>query len=225
MIEKGPPSPARRGGSSFRSRRYGRPGVLAAASLALAAGLAACGASSSPTVATNHREERAAPNGTFTLLDGTTATISSLRGSPTLVWVVADGCASCAASIPAVAKQFPAFTRAKTPILVLGLYGAFGQGSHGRAELASFGRAAAGPAFSERAWTWALASAGLTAAYDPQGVPDDYFLVDPTGRIAYRGSVPVSTMPTLLAHLSALTGLKLPARSPTPPPSTVPTLP
>ncbi|HLH64866.1 MAG TPA: hypothetical protein VKV27_04145 [Solirubrobacteraceae bacterium] len=84
---------------------------------------------------------------------------------------------------------------------MLGMYGAFGSGAAGRTQLASFGRSAAGPAFNNPTWTWALASARLNIAYDPSGVPDAYFLLNADGRLIYQNSVPVSTMGALLAHL------------------------
>jgi hypothetical protein len=143
-----------------------------------------------------------ASDGSYTLLDGSTASLASLRGHPVMVWLIAGGCASCAASIPAVAQHLTTFRRSGTRILVLGLYGAFGAGAQGRTDLADFGRAAAGSAFANPAWTWGLASQGLTTAYDPDGVPDAYALLNAQGRVTYENSVPISTMSDLLAHLS-----------------------
>jgi hypothetical protein len=140
-------------------------------------------------------------------------TLATFRGHPVMVWFVANGCASCAVSVPAVAQNFQAFTRTGTRILVLGMYGAFDRGAAGRSELASFGRAAAGSAFANPAWTWALASARLTLAYDPGGVPDAYYLLDPAGRLVYRNSVPISTMGALLTHLQAAASAKRTSQS------------
>ena len=146
----------------------------------------------------------AVPGGSFTLLDGKQATLAALRGRPAVVWFVAAGCASCGASIPVVARHLGAFTKAGTRILVLGLYGAFGLGgTNGAAQLASFGKAYAGKAFASPAWTWGLASEQLTAAFDPSGTPDAYFLLDAAGHVIYQNSVPVSTMSALLGHLRA----------------------
>lgn len=186
--------------------------------LALGIVLAACGGEGSA-------KTQVAPNGAVTLLDGKTTTLASLRDGPTLVWFVAAGCASCAASIPAVAQRLAIFARADTRVLAFGLYGSFDQGSKGLKQLAAFGRAAAGPTFSNAVWTWGLASAGLSAAYDRSGVPDEYFLLDAAGRTAYQGSVPVSTMGTLLDHLRSLTGVTLPAGSTVPTSAPVATLP
>jgi hypothetical protein len=139
--------------------------------------------------------------GPLTLVNGRSTSLTAFRGRPTLVWFVADGCASCAASIPAVGSKLSAFAHADTRVLVLGIYGAFGQGDQARSQLTSFGRAAAGSKFSDPTWTWGVASAKLTTAYDPGGIPDEYFLLDRSGRVVYQGSVPVSTMGSLLKHL------------------------
>lgn len=146
------------------------------------------------------------PSGTYTLPGGRQARLASLRGHPVLVWFVAAGCASCAASVPAVAAHLGAFAKARTRILVLGLYGAFGQGAAGAAQLTGFGKAAAGKAFASPVWTWGLASERLTAALDPSGTPDAYLLLDPAGHVTYQDSVPVSTMSALLARLPAASG-------------------
>ena len=174
--------------------------VLAALAALPAAGVAACGAQ---TVASTGRAgaARQGPNGALTLLDGQSTMLAAFRGRPVMVWFVANGCASCAASIPAVAKHLSAFARANTGVLVLGIYGAFGDGGQARAQLASFGRENAGTKFGDPTWRWGVASSALTTAYDPGGIPDEYFLLDRAGRIAYRGSVPVSTMGALLQHL------------------------
>lgn len=137
----------------------------------------------------------------LTFIDGKSATMAAFAGRPLMVWFVANGCASCAASIPAVAQHLRAFANANVRVLVLGIYGAFGQGAQARAQLAGFGRSTAGGRFTDSAWTWGVASAPLTTAYDPGGVPDEYFLLDRAGRIVYQSSVPVSTMSSLLGHL------------------------
>jgi hypothetical protein len=124
------------------------------------------------------------------LLDGRRVSLASLRGRPLMLWFVAGGCASCAASIPAVAQQLGAFTRAGTRIVVAGMYGAFSQGRAGTTALARFGKAAAGKAFASPAWTWGVASEPLTAAFDPTGTPDAYFLLDAAGLFGYSVLLP-----------------------------------
>ncbi len=205
--------PAAGPGGPRRPRRAGKAARIGAVVVVLGLGAAlgvqaASGGAPSPAAgAAGGRPAaaapRAVPGGALTLLDHRQVSLASLRGRPVMVWFVAGGCVSCAASIPAVAGHLGAFTRAGTRILVLGMYGAFGQDPEGTAALASFGKAAAGTAFASPAWTWAVASEPLTAAFDPSGAPDAYVLLDAAGHVTYRNSVPVSTMGALLAHLPA----------------------
>ncbi len=203
--------PAGGTGGPPRPRRAGRAARIAAAAVVVGLGAAlgvraATGGAPAPAApSAGGHLAAAAPGGTLTLLDHRQVSLASLRGRPVLVWFVAGGCASCAASIPAVASHLGAFTQAGTRVVVLGMYGAFGQDRTGTAALASFGKAAAGTAFASPAWTWGVASEPLTAAFDPSGTPDAYFLLDAAGHVTYQNSVPVSTMGALLAHLPART--------------------
>lgn len=138
-----------------------------------------------------------APNGTFTAITGKATTIASLRGSPAMVWFVAGGCASCAASIPAVTEHLSTLHADGVRVVTLGLWGAFPSGPSGLTELAAFGHAAGGNLGSP-GWTWGMASKRLSLSYDPSGTPDEYVLINSSGHIVYRNSVPVSTMGALL---------------------------
>lgn len=185
-----------------------------AGALALAAGLGAYAlAGRAPSAAQAHADSmlghstgEVAPNGTYTTAAGTTATIAALSGKATMVWFVAGGCASCAASIPAVASHLGQLTGRGLRVLTLGLSGDFPAGRAGVAQLLSFGRSAAGSNVERPGWRWGMASKPLSVAYDPSGTPDVYVLIGPGGHIRYRSSVPVSTMPKLLAAAGALGG-------------------
>ncbi|MGC8514114.1 MAG: peroxiredoxin family protein, partial [Acidimicrobiales bacterium] len=166
-----------------------------------------------------------APNGDYTTPTGSNVTIASLRGKPTLVWFVAGGCASCSASIPAVASHFAQLTSNGLQVLTLGLYGNFPQGKKGAVQLVTFGRAATAWGswgnIERPGWTWGMASESLSMAYDPTGTPDVYTLIGPQGHIRYRNSVPVSTMAQLLAAVRSLDQpLETKSPNPTPPPET-----
>jgi hypothetical protein len=122
-----------------------------------------------------------------------------------MVWFVAGGCASCAASIPAVASHLDQLTGAGLRVLTLGLYGDFSSGKKGVIQLLAFGReATSGKPITRPAWEWGMASKSLSLAYDPAGTPDLYVLIGSTGHIRYRNSVPVSTMGKLLAAAKRL---------------------
>ena len=122
-----------------------------------------------------------------------------------MVWFVAGGCASCAASIPAVGSHLDQLTGTGLRVLTLGLYGDFPSGKTGVAQLLSFGRgAAANEPIPRPGWEWGMASKALSLAYDPSGTPDLYVLIGPTGHIAYRNTVPDSTMGALIAAAKSL---------------------
>ncbi len=202
----------------------GRRWALAAAAFVLAAGLGAYALAGNGSTTASAKVQSAAsehhatsasaptstsgtpaPNGTFTTPSGTTATIASFRGKPTMVWFVAGGCASCAASIPAVAARFHQLRAAGLRVLTLGLYGDFAAGNKGVAQLLSFGREAAfNKPITRPGWEWGMASKALSLAYDPAGIPDLYVLIGPTGHIRYRNSVPDSTMGELLGAAKRL---------------------
>jgi hypothetical protein len=142
-----------------------------------------------------------APDGTFTMPSGATETIASLRGRPIMLWFVAGGCASCAASIPAVATHFSQLAGTGLRVVTLGLYGDFSPGKAGAEQLLSFAQAATpGRSVRRAGWEWGMASQSLSLAYDPSGIPDLYVIIGPRGRILYRNSVPVSTMGELLTE-------------------------
>lgn len=204
------------GGSLLaRPRRRARVAVLAVVIVMVAvtgALLAHPGSTTRASSAPSGREETRtsfdATTATYTLLDGRAVGLAALRGRPALLWFVAPGCSSCEASIPVMASHLSAFAASRTRVLALGIYGALPAGQAGLSQLASFGSATAGPAFSSPAWTWALASLRLTTAYDPDGIPDEYFLLDPAGQVVYTGATPVSTIGVLLGHLGSLTGTR-----------------
>lgn len=141
-------------------------------------------------------------SGSYQSLSGQTVRLSSLKGHALMVWFIAGGCASCAASIPAVARHLGQLDRDHVHVIALGLSGDFSGKAGGLSQLASFGSAAAGPTFSDRAWTWGMASAQLSERYDPSGIPDYYLLVNSKGEITYQNTAPVSTMDSLLRAAS-----------------------
>ncbi len=212
----GAPSAEPQSPRPHRPRRHARVGIVLGVVVAVAglgAWVAGRGrpdgvAGTAPSRAASTVIPNVEPSYPYTLLDGKVDGLAALRGHPTLLWFVAPGCSSCQASIPVMASHLSAFAAARTRVLALGLYGAFDNGGPGLDELASFGRTYAKSAFPDPAWTWALASLHLTTAYDPEGVPDEYFLLDPAGRVAYTGATPVSTIGVLLAHLYSRTGTR-----------------
>ena len=144
----------------------------------------------------------AAVDGSFTTVDGKTETVASLRGQPTLLWFVATWCPSCQAGTSAVAQEFPQLRAAKLKVVEVELYQNFGQSGP---SIQDFGKSEAGTRWGDPNWIFGTSSQQLTNAYDTEGASDIYYLLDPSGRVAYVNSSPAATLPDLLAHAARLT--------------------
>lgn len=186
---------------------------LAVAAVGLAT-LTACGAGtvvagSSPSATTRSAAPEVAtvgalaPAGTFTAVDGSTVDVASYRGRATVLWFIATDCSSCTASIPAVAHHLNALRADGVSVAVIDLYGDLGQGPAAARALTGVQRKLASAQVGDPAWTWGISSRNLSYRYDQYGAPDVYYVLDRTGRITYRNSVPVSTMSDLLSHAHA----------------------
>jgi thiol-disulfide isomerase/thioredoxin len=143
-----------------------------------------------------------APAGSFTTAAGTTATISSLRGHPVLVWLVTTWCPGCQAGTQAMPADLASLRARGIKVVELEDYADLGQPGP---DIASFGQEYAGAAYHSPGWVFGTASQTMTQAYNPQGYLDIYYLLDSAGRIAYINSGPTSTMTQLLAHAGRLT--------------------
>jgi cytochrome oxidase Cu insertion factor (SCO1/SenC/PrrC family) len=199
------PTKTRRGNEAARraaTRRrlwiaFGAGAAVLAGVIALIAVAATGRNTSAPTPAVGVGAK--APNGSFTTSSGTDATIASLRGHPTLVWFVATWCSSCQAGTQALSGQIGNFAARGVRVVELELADDLGQPGPG---IASFGQQYAGAAYTNPDWTWGVASAGLTTAYDSAGYLDIYYLLDSSGHIVYVNSAPGSTMGPLLVEVS-----------------------
>lgn len=153
-----------------------------------------------PGVGRDARGALGAPHAGFTTLGGNERHAAALRGRPTLLWFIAGGCASCGASVPVVARYLSQLKALGFRVVALDLFGDMPRGPRGQRELRAFARSLAGRAFGDPAWTWGFASRRLSRAYDPQGLPDVYYLLDRRGEARYRNVIPLDTMPRLLEH-------------------------
>jgi len=137
----------------------------------------------------------AAPNGEFTTIGGSTASIASLRGTPTLVWFVTTWCSSCQAGTQLLAQDIGKFRADGVRVEELELYQDLGQNGP---SIGSFARTYAGAEATNPDWSWGVSSAGLTSAYDPQSQLEMYYLLNAKGQVTYVNTPLVSTMPQLL---------------------------
>ncbi len=143
----------------------------------------------------------AAPNGTFTTLTGTTSTIASLRGRPTLVWFVSTWCTSCQYGTQVMARNIGALRASGVRVEEVELYQNMGQNG---TPIGSFAKQLAGAAVTNPDWSFGVSSAALTRTYDPKSYLDIYYLLNTHGKITYVNSSPGSTMAQLLRAASTL---------------------
>ncbi|MHB8293356.1 MAG: TlpA family protein disulfide reductase [Acidimicrobiales bacterium] len=138
---------------------------------------------------------RVAPSGAFTTPAGATASVASLRGTPTLVWFVTTWCTSCQAGTQLLAQDIAKFRADGVRVVELELYQDLGQSGP---SIASFASSYAGAAATNPDWSFGVASAGLTRTYDPRSYLELYYLLNAKGRVTYVNAPLVSTMPGLL---------------------------
>ncbi len=136
-----------------------------------------------------------APNGSFTTLAGTTASLASLRGTPTLVWLVTTWCTSCQAGTQLLAQDIGKFRADGVRVEELELYQDLGQNGP---SIGSFASTYAGAEATNPDWSWGVSSATLTRTYDPASQLEMYYLLNAKGQVTYVNTPLVSTMPQLL---------------------------
>lgn len=136
-----------------------------------------------------------APNGTFTTLAGAPGSVASLRGHPTLVWLVTTWCSSCQAGTQLLAQNIAKLQADGVRVVELELYQDLGQAGP---SIGNFARIYAGAEATSPDWSWGVSSATLTRTYDPQSGLEIYYLLNAKGQVTYVNAPLVSTMPQLL---------------------------
>ena len=100
-----------------------------------------------------------------------------------------------------VGEQLARFAPSGIKVLAAEIYGTFGEASQARTALSTFDKLSRAIVFADRQWRWDLAFEGPTIGYDPEGIPDSYFLVNMSDQVVFQDSVLMSTTLALLAHL------------------------
>lgn len=143
-----------------------------------------------------------APSGTYTTASGQQESLSALRGSPAMIWLITTWCPVCQVGTRAMQSQLAAkLAQMHVKVVELELYGDLG---HSKPTLTSFIDSYAGMGPHSPNWVFGTASAALTRAYNPKGEMDIYFLVDSTGHIRYVNSGPAKTASQIIAHAATL---------------------
>jgi thiol-disulfide isomerase/thioredoxin len=132
-----------------------------------------------------------APNYGFFLSNGSYVNLSAYKGHAVVLWFVATWCPTCAQGNEALNQSYQFFERHGIKVIELELYHDLGyQGP----SIASFVRSYASDAYTNNTIIPALAGYNMTAAYDPKGYLDIYYLISANGTVIYINGSPASTL-------------------------------
>jgi thiol-disulfide isomerase/thioredoxin len=124
-----------------------------------------------------------APNYTFQLANGSTATVNQYKGQPIILWFVATWCSSCAQGNSVIADNLNFFKSHNVKIIELEQYDDLGQSGMSISKFISqYGN-------NNTYVTGGVASYNMTLAYNtpPTIQLDIYYLINPSGKILYVG--------------------------------------
>jgi thiol-disulfide isomerase/thioredoxin len=169
--------------------------VVAAVAVAVALVLA-FNQSGSNVQAQNATIGSRAPNFGFLLANGSVANLSAYRGHAVVLWFVATWCPSCAQGNSAINSNYSFFKQHGIKIVELELYKDLG---YSGPTIEGFVNSYAPAAYSNGTIVPALAGYNMTAAYDPKGYLDIYYLISGNGTILYISGSPAETLGQL-AH-------------------------
>jgi thiol-disulfide isomerase/thioredoxin len=132
---------------------------------------------------------QSAPAFTYHLLNGRQLTTSELRGHPYVLWLVASWCSSCETGSKVVSDHIGFLRSRNVRVVEMRLFEDLGAPGPG---LQSFEKAVGANATSAN-WYWGELTEAQTAALDPQGYPDLYYLVDARGTIVAINGNPAAS--------------------------------
>jgi hypothetical protein len=145
---------------------------------------------------------RMAPMDTYTTLAGQQENISSLHGTPAMVWLIATWCSVCQVGTKKMATSLAAqLAKMHVKVVELEQYRDLG---HPNVTMGSFIHTYAGNGPYPSNLVYGTASAALTRTYDPKGMMDVYYLVDSTGHVRFGGSALANNVSQVLAHAATL---------------------
>jgi hypothetical protein len=137
-----------------------------------------------------------APDGSFVTLTGAKADLST-EPHPMLLWFIATWCESCEVETKAEVSRLATLRRHHIHVVELELAGDFSSFSPSTSlqALRHFAAPYVKDPGSDSGWTWGLASARLSRAYDPRALLDLFYLVGTNGRVIKRGQDPTAWVP------------------------------
>jgi thiol-disulfide isomerase/thioredoxin len=134
-----------------------------------------------------------APAFTYHLLDGRELSADTLRGHPYVLWTVATWCPSCQTGSEVIGSHIGFLRSHGVRVVEMQLAGDLGRPGPG---LAAFHKAV-GTAANTPNWYWGVLTGSQTAALDPKGNMDVYYLVDAHGKIIATSGNPAVTWNTI----------------------------
>ncbi len=142
-----------------------------------------------------------APNGNFTLLNGSTVNVNNYKGKTILIWLMTTWCSSCAQSTATIANNMTFFKDHKVKVFEIENYKDLGQ--NGMA-IGPFIYYYAHNSSGANEIVGGISSKNLTFTYNPKGYLDIYYLIAPNGTIYYINGSPVVTINYLKQEIMSL---------------------
>lgn len=133
-----------------------------------------------------------APLKSFYFVNGTRGTVADFEGKAVLLYLVTTWCSTCAQGTSALGSNMSFFKSKNVSIVEVETYRDF---NYSGEPINQFTKQYAGNSSSYI--IDAYSSYNLTATYDPKGYLDIYYLISPSGKIAYVNGEPSVTMDSL----------------------------
>ena len=149
------------------------------------------GSNGSNTAPQNITVGSIAPDYSFLLSNGSYANLSAYKGHAVVLWFVATWCSSCAQGNEVISQNYQFFKRRGIKVIELELYNDLG---YSGPPITSFVNSYAPSAYSNGTIIPALANYNMTAAYDPKGYRDIYYLLSGNSTVLYINGSPSSTL-------------------------------
>jgi cytochrome oxidase Cu insertion factor (SCO1/SenC/PrrC family) len=126
-----------------------------------------------------------APDIPITLVNGTSASLSSFRGQVVLLWFVTTWCTGCQQGAELISQQYLSeLNRAGVTVLTVESYDNLG---YPGPSMLQFADEFAGGINNPR-WLFGFSTQQATYTFNPQADLDIYYLIDPSGKIITTGS-------------------------------------
>ena len=132
-----------------------------------------------------------APEYGFLLGNSSHTYLSLYKGHAVVLWFVATWCPSCAQGNEAINQNYQFLEQRGVKVIELELYNDLG---YRGPPITSFVNSYAPSAYSNGTIIPAFAGYNMTAAYDPKGYLDIYYLISANGTVSYINGSPASTL-------------------------------